>query len=359
MPVVPSSSTPSFPNSEIWIIGGYGDVGQKLARLLLATGSYRVVLAGRNAEKARTAAEQLGANARGAHVDAAEGLPGDAQVVVNFVETLPPAAAAAVVERGGVFIDASADPDYLERLKAAVPNGPGLAILNAGLTPGLTNVLARSLKTAHPDTRRIDVVLEMGMGRHHGLAATEWTLRGFAAPYRAKRNGVWRDIAPGSERRSACLDPTQKLVPAIGFAFSDQIAMAHTLDLDEARTFLALAPASMTRLLGTLAGTGPGRFIARRATPIAKLFAALPVMGPIRTRLLVEAFDARGQKRGSYVMRSGDQSDLTAAMLQVAVSAGLASEVTGAVDLDEVADLDACVSALEETMPETVWDRVA
>ncbi|MCD7059687.1 hypothetical protein [Pelagibacterium xiamenense] len=342
-------------DAEIWLIGGYGDVGTKLARRVLDTSGHRIVLAGRNAAKAETAAASLGRRARGTALDASAGLPSDARIVVNFVEALPPSAAATVVKRGGLYIDASADPEYLTRLEAALPSGPGLAVLNAGLTPGLTNVLARDLKEAHPQTRRIDVVLEMGMGRHHGHAAVVWTLAGLGGTYRARRDGVWRTVAPGRERRQVRFAPGERPVPAIGFAFSDQVAIARALDLDEARTFLAVAPASTTRLLGLLAGRRAGAFVARRADAIARLMAALPPLGPVCTRLLVEAFDGSGTKLGAHAMRSGDQSDITAAMLALAVSAGVTTTAHGVRNFDDIVMLDASKTALEAALPGTAW----
>ena len=45
--------------SAILILGGYGNAGLVIARLLAAQTTYRIILAGRNGERARRVAEQI------------------------------------------------------------------------------------------------------------------------------------------------------------------------------------------------------------------------------------------------------------------------------------------------------------
>jgi saccharopine dehydrogenase (NAD+, L-lysine-forming) len=64
-------------NKTIFILGGYGNTGRPLARLLLQESAARLVLAGRNLDKAQGLAEELnrtygGDRVRGACVDASD-----------------------------------------------------------------------------------------------------------------------------------------------------------------------------------------------------------------------------------------------------------------------------------------------
>jgi len=345
-------------NSEVWLIGGYGDVGRTTAAALLKAGGFDVVLAGRDAQKARDGAQALGAPVRGETCDAAQGLPeaalSSAAAVINFVEAQPPVIAKQVVAAGGVYIDTSADPDHLAAVAATLPAGPGLAVINAGLAPGLTNILARATKQQHPEVRRIDSILEMGMGRHHGHAATAGTLRALGQPYRSKREGAWQTIVPGREKRKVRFG-SGSAVPAIGFKFSDQIAMAERLDLDTARSFLALDPKSMTVLTGLLAGGATGKWIARRSDGLTRFLAKLPPSGGTATRLAVEGYDAAGKLVARRVIETVDQADVTAAMLALTVQAGLQSDTSGLVHLDELVTLEDAKAALGQQLRTIDW----
>lgn len=340
---------------EIWLIGGYGDVGLKTARMLLDMVDNPLVLAGRNGEAANRAAEDLGPRVRGETLDVSAATELPAGQVLNFVEASPPALAAGVVARGGLFVDASAEPDYLQKLRTAIGEGPGLAVLNAGLTPGLTNILAREIVTGAPHTRAIDVVLEMGLGRHHGYSATAGSFRGLAADYRGKRAGEWVTVRPGDERREVRYGPDADPVPAFGFGFSDQQAIAETLDLDTARTFLAFDPAYMTRLSAWIAGGAVGRWAARHAERLTDWMSRMPPAGGVGTRLLVEGLDREGRPTRSIGFKGADQAEITAIMLSLAMVEGLRGKITGPRNMDAVVPYETARAALNRRLPATRW----
>ena len=306
--------------SSICILGGYGDVGLRVAGLLHAQTHARLLLVGRDAKRADTAALSIGPRCRGLALDVhdqdAAARLADAALCVNLTEATPPALAADLISNGTHFIDSSASPAYvadLEKTINALPGPRATAVLEAGLAPGLTNLLAARMCERHPDTRSIDILLELGMGVHHGLAATAWTLQALGRTYPMKSDGNWHEIRTGAICRH--FTSSTENILGIGFAFSDQRSIARDLDLAGARTFLAISPGWMTTALRWL-GRGPLRHVLRRnAMAAARIMQHLPTLGSKGTRLIIEGRNAQGKVIGMHHFSSGPQSDLTAGVI--------------------------------------------
>lgn len=304
----------------ICLLGGYGDVGLRLARLLHDRTPLTIVLAGRDGDRAEAAARKVGERCRGLALDVrANGAPArlaGVDLCVNLTEATPPRLAADLVARGTHFIDSAATPAYVAQLRQAIeavqsPRAAG--VLECGLAPGLTNLLARRMWQNNRDIRSIDIMIELGMGAHHGIAATIWSLQALAQTYPMKSGGRWQDTRTGSVSRR--FDTGTGRVRAIGFAFSDQASIARELRLDGARTFLAVDPRWMTRAMGWMARWPLGAFVSRLSGPLARAMRHLPGMGGSGTRLVLEGFNARGEVIASHKLTGGAQADMTATVI--------------------------------------------
>lgn len=343
--------------AQVWIIGGYGDVGRKLAGMLAQDCRLSVVIAGRDGSKADAAAAAIGPQIRGVGLDVthadAEKLPPAAYV--NLVEATPPDLVAALVSRGARMIESSATPTYLKALEYAVKErpGPGLLALNAGVSPGLTNVMAAALKRRFPDTRSADIVIEIGMGRHHGNAATRWTFASMGADYPAWHEGNETRVRPGALSRKVRFEGDRSARLALGFGFSDQIAIGRQLNLDGAWTFLAVDPPWVTRAIQATLRAGLGAVLAGQAGRLTDLFARGPTMGRSGTRLLVEGHDDAGSVSGRIEIHTGSQAAATAAMLALAVRSVLEIDASGIGQFNDLVTLGDAVAALKTAAPET------
>jgi hypothetical protein len=312
----------------ICLVGGYGDVGLRLARLLHDQTPFTIVLAGRNAGRANTAARSVGPRCQGLALDvrmpeALVPLAGMA-VCVNLTEATPPQLAASLIANGTHFIDSAASPAYvtdLRRAIGAVRAPRGMAVLETGLAPGLTNLLARRMCQVQPETRSIDILIELGMGTHHGLAATQWSVQALAQTYPMKSGGRWQDIRTGALSRRFATERGR--IRAIGFAFSDQASIARDLNLDGARTFLAIDPGWMTRVMGWLSRSPLRQMLARNAGPLARIMQRLPVMGAAKTRLTLEGRNARHEVTATHGLTGGVQADMTATVIARVVQEAL------------------------------------
>jgi len=346
---------------EIWLIGGYGDVGMRLAAQLLNLEDVQIVLAGRDDGKAQAAARNLDDNVSGVGFDvtsdAAAATLSAASVVINFVEACPTELPGKLAATGVTFIETSADADYLTRIAEGVPSGElkGLVVLSVGTSPGLTNILARHVAQAAPEMTTIDICVEMSFGRHYGHAATVWFLQNLAGDYPVRIEDRWVRMEPGQLTRKVQFSGEMPAVPGIGFGFSDQAVIARTLDIATVRTFVALAPAFLTRSLGLAAGGFLGRMLARKAPRYARWLHHLPSMGAVSTRIVVEGLDKSGALTGAVRMTSGDQSDITAAMISLCVERVLEPPVTGVFHLDQFIDAAAAMTRISRDVAGTSW----
>lgn len=303
------------------LLGGYGDVGGRLARRLVGVDGVEVVIVGRDGERAVAAAARLGGRAVGRAVDvtaaaAAAVALSDVDVVVSLIEATPPELAGDL-SRGALFVETSADPAYVDQVCSAVRDSDGAGVFNVGLCPGLTEATALDLAERYPTTVRLVTFLEMGMGQRHRAAAVEWSLRNVDAEWTARRDGEWV-IASTADRRSDVVylgDEKPRL--AISYGFVDQVEVARRAStIATVETYLSLDPPWLTRSIARVAGTWSGRLLSRHARSVARLAPMLPTVGRDRVRLRQEAWDAEGEVIAALdVVLGADQAEVTAVMI--------------------------------------------
>jgi len=345
---------------EVVLLGGSGDVGARLARLLLENTDAVVTSVSRR----NTAAfDTHGGRLR--HISHDLTQPGGLETtanacVVNLTEVTPPAYARQVVDSGGCWLESSATPAYLGAIEAALHGaaGPGTAILGVGAAPGLTNLLAAEIAAKAPETVQIDIGLEMGMGRHYGVAATEWFLGAAAKPYPVIIDHEQREVTPGQLKRSFAFGKGQRPRRAIGYGFAEQMLIAQRSEnrLKTVRSFVAIDPPWMTRSLALILGLGLGPAIGRNARKLAKWMLRGPAFGQAHTRIVVEGYDDNGQLAGQIRVETGDQAEATAAVILATLSGVRVDREPpqqGATMITDHIALEAALAALRRVLPET------
>ncbi len=346
-------------HEEIWLVGGYGDVGQKTAAHLIAASDFSVVIAGRDRQKAERVADDLGSRARAVVIDIvkpdAKSYFPAGSVVVNFVDHAPASFSKSITLNGGIYLDISASPRYLNLLEdELIATGPtGLAVLSVGVAPGLTNILAAALVDSDPKIEQIDICVEMGLGRHHGRSATEWFLRNLSEFYPYFEDGIMREAKPGRVHRRFKFEKNSPPVLGIGFGFSDQVSIATKLGIGSVHSFVALDPPWATRMVSGLISSGFAGLISRNAMNIRKLMEMAPLAGKVRTRLLLEGRNSDRDPPSRWIVIAGDQSDLTAIITGETLKAALNSRKSGVVHSEEIIDARRILYALHQYSPTT------
>lgn len=274
--------------TNLLVLGGYGAVGSHLMAEFRSAGD-TASAAGRDATRADRIVD-LNETGLTSYLAALRGM--DVVVNASGAENLRLAELAA--ERGLAFVDVTATTAYVAALERLDPPQP--VIVNVGLAPGLTNLLAASLHAATPGP--VDVAVLLGAGEKHGAAATDWSYQLLGKHFhdhgRMIRNYTHPEVftLPGYGRRRL-----------YRVDFSDQHALSRDLGI-QVRTYFGLDSRLATAALATLTRL-PGASQAPRG---------LHLPGSDRWIVL-----ARGQNGTARCARGQNQSHATAVIAAAAV----------------------------------------
>lgn len=257
-------------SGKILIVGGYGKVGRSIAERLAPTFPGRIAIAGRSLGKATAAAAEIGYDAQGRAVDIFASDASDAlddvalalvcldQTDTRFVEQC--------LSRGIHYVDISADHAFLSRVEehdGLAKKTGATAMLSVGTAPGLTNLLAARAREKFEHLDRIDILLELGLGDHHGQAAVEWTFDNLDASFEVMENGRARRVRSFGESIDIRLPGRKKMRPAYRFNFSDQHVIGRTLEVASVSTWVRFDGRLSTWLFAVSSRAGLGRLLRR------------------------------------------------------------------------------------------------
>ena len=150
----------------ILILGGYGNVGLAIARLLVSQTKLGIILAGRNGERAQRAAQQFNTEFKtdcfsGLRVDAASkesliqafrqvGMVVVASSTIEFTQIVAEAALESGIDYFDIQISAAAKRQALEALQERVLSSGRCFITDGGYRPGIPAAMVRYAATQIP-----------------------------------------------------------------------------------------------------------------------------------------------------------------------------------------------------------------
>jgi hypothetical protein len=336
--------------SSVFLFGGTGDVGRRVVDLLLAHSDYRITLVSRRGGSETDRIRHLSIDLAAGNV---EEMINGSVAVVNLTEATPPALAATIVRSGGTFLDTSATPEYVTALENEIKaaRGPGLGILCVGTAPGLSTLMAAEVASIQ-ETSSIEVGIELGLGRHYGWAATEWFFEAIGTRFiLAGSEGKFTEM-PGKSSRRFGFGEDNRLRFAFGIGFPVQgiSPLGQSLPV---RSFLAVEPAIVTRIVMGLLRIGLGPVLARKAMPLTRTMLKLPALGETRTRISAEGLGKDGIPVGDVRLVAGDQAEVTAAMIVATLRAVETDgcHAIGATTISDHLTLDAALEELRSLLP--------
>jgi saccharopine dehydrogenase-like NADP-dependent oxidoreductase len=276
---------------DILIVGGAGVVGRRIAALLAPSFDDRLVIGGRDLGRAEAVGRELGHGARGRRIDVED-----------------PAAVGAALEGVGTVVTCVAQQE-LHLLQAAIARGlsytdiaPRLAfwggaealalearqagaciVLGAGLSPGISNMMARQLAEALGSVERIETNILLSLGDEYGPDSLEHVLSAVTKPFTVLEDGRRRHAIPFSQGQPVDFPEPIGARVAYLFPWSDVVYYPETLG---ART-----------ALGRFASSPPGPDASRRSSFV------MAVVGSARpafeTGTAGESSDSSGDTRAT------------------------------------------------------------
>lgn len=330
----------------VLVVGGYGQVGARIAEALAPEST--VIVAGRDPRRAAEAAGRIGHAAEGRRVDlrdedAAEVVAG-ASLAVVCVDQEDTRFLRACIERGVHYVDVTASDGFFREAETLAPlaRERGVsAVLSVGVAPGLSNLLAARACQGLERVERVDILIELGLGDHHGAAAIDWTLGRIGQPFTIHEGGRSRTVHGFAERARMSF-PGERARWAYRFDIADQHALHRTLGI-EAATWLRLSSPAATTLLAAAARFGPPSDAARRG--LARAVARVHV-GSRRCGVAARASGPGGTSATCWVI-GREEARMTAVVAAAVARQVLAGELPrGVIHSHQGVDLERVLQEL-------------
>lgn len=258
-------------SGNIVIVGGYGEVGRMISARLSKLFPDRVVVAGRDARKASEVAREIGHGATGCILDVTVATTwGSLENIVLVVVCIDQASVGFVTHcflHGVHYVDITAHDDFLMRVAAMEDEAAGngaIGMLSVGVAPGLTNLLADHAVRRMQRVEQLDMLLEIGLGDHHGRAALEWMFDNLCNDFKVFANGNLVTVSSFGERIQMRLPGEKRSRSAYRFNFPDQRIVSRTLNVDTVSTWFRFSDRISTWLLAKAANAGVGHLLRRQ-----------------------------------------------------------------------------------------------
>ena len=286
---------------KILIIGGYGNVGSKVTNHLYGTNSWAITIAGRNLNQAKTFVAKFKKNVNYFRLDATRITEYTKQIlafdiVLSCVDLLDNRLARLLLENGRVYLDLSADSEYIRRVEALnqlANKKNGLAILSVGLMPGLSNLMVKHLIIKLKDLTDFEIFAQLGLGDKNGRAAAKWILNNINGKYKLIKNN--RTICLSSFKNGKFEEIQDKKALFYPFNFSDQHTVKKTLMVSEAISYLGFDKVFVSRAISFFKRIGLFTLIRYKAIQNILLnFLTNLNVGSKTYRLKVKANDSKG-----------------------------------------------------------------
>jgi NAD(P)-dependent dehydrogenase (short-subunit alcohol dehydrogenase family) len=161
-------------------------------------------------------------------------------LVITTVPDQTLAAERHVLKHGGVLLNLSAEPaTALQSLRRQAGQAKGTVVMNAGIAPGVTNLLAAQLLEQNPTADEVELVFTVTARGSGGAASAAFAHRGFTGRVNHRVKEVTLPEPFGSRR-------------VLGFAESDGGWLGPTADGLTVSPYICLAERSVGAMMRTL-----------------------------------------------------------------------------------------------------------
>lgn len=309
-------------SGDILIVGGYGVVGRLIAGHLAPQFPGRIVIAGRDVARAAALCSTLGHGARPLGFDVNDDAQigpalGGVDTVMVCVAQAEPRLLQAAVARGLGYTDIAPRLAFWEGTEQlhqqAVETGARI-LLGAGLSPGISNMMARKLADRVGSVERIETSILLSLGDAFGTDSLQHVVASLKHPFRLFRNGRYETARPfsdGARTRFSSLGQRSAYV----FPWSDVVYYPKTFGARTAVGRLALDPPWVGQLLRLLVNAGaPGwldhrGLLGQHSRLIERLKRACAEVDHFALRVTVES----AGKSASMSLTGRRQAEVTAA----------------------------------------------
>lgn len=249
--------------TDILVVGGYGVVGRRIATHLAPRFPARVLVAGRDEVRALALCRQLGEGTRPRRVDVND--PASIEAALEGVGTVVTCVAQherhllrASIDRGLAYTDIAPGLAFwqgAENLNADARRTGARVLLGAGLSPGISNMMAQRLVKTLGQVERIETAILLSLGDEYGPDSLSYILEEVAKAWQVVEDGRPREALPFTEGKRVQFPAPLGSRMAYLFPWSDVAYYPKTLGAKTALGRFALDPSWVARLFSALLRT--------------------------------------------------------------------------------------------------------
>lgn len=249
----------------ILIIGGYGAVGRLISTHLAQEYPKKVIVAGRNLEKAQQLARQLNDEVIPLQFDVSkwddEDVLEDIGLVVMCIDLSNKGFLDQCIRRGIDYVDITASQriiSEIEKLATVAQEYRSRVVLSVGLAPGITNLLARQCINKSSKRDWLNIFILLGLGEKHGEFAYRWTFDHMHTKYDIQWGEVKRRVKSFTEPVKVDLIGEREFYL---FNFSDQHSLSKSTSIKKVLTRMAFDSQILTKLFALMRMIGVTRLL--------------------------------------------------------------------------------------------------
>jgi saccharopine dehydrogenase (NAD+, L-lysine forming) len=257
--------------SDVLVVGGYGVVGRRIAARLAPVFPGRVIVAGRDERKAVALCRELGEGSRASRIDVDD--PASIASALNGVGTVVSCVVQrelhllrTAIARGAAYTDIAPRLAFwqgAEQLAAEARQTGARVVLGAGLSPGISNMMAQELAKSVGRIDRIETAILLSLGDEYGPDSLHHVLEAMTEPFSVMEDGAPHEAVPFSQgRRTEFPEPLGSRTAYL-FPWSDVVYYPKTLGARTALGRFALEPAWATSVAALLVRAGARRWLKR------------------------------------------------------------------------------------------------
>jgi saccharopine dehydrogenase-like NADP-dependent oxidoreductase len=258
-------------SADILIVGGYGVVGGRIAARLAPEFPGRVVIAGRDEQKAAARCRVLGHGSRARRIDVDD--PSSIATALDGVGTVMTCVAQpelhllrACVTRGLAYTDIAPRLAFwqgAEAMASGARQAGARIVLGAGLSPGVSNMMAARLAKGVGGVDQIETAILLSLGDEYGPDSLHHVLGAVTEPFSVQADGHRREAVPFSAGRRVRFPEPLGARIAYLFPWSDVVYYPKTLGARTSLGRFALEPAWAGALAALLVRAGARSWLER------------------------------------------------------------------------------------------------
>lgn len=257
--------------SDILIVGGAGVVGRRIAAQLAPRFPGRVVIAGRDERRAEALCRELSHGTRARRIDVEDAASigpalDSAGTVIACVAQRELHLLRTSIARGVAYTDVAPRLAFwqgAEEMAAEARRTGARIVLGAGLSPGISNMMARRLAAAVGRVDRIETAILLSLGDEYGPDSLHHVLEAVTQPFTVLEDGHRHAAVPFTHGKR--IDFPEPLGPRTAYLFpwSDVVYYPKTLGARSSIGRFALDPEWTAGLAALLVRAGARRWLKR------------------------------------------------------------------------------------------------